>query len=61
MIVVGGTDGRVLSIGLRSSVVRTRAGHEIIVPNSDLVSHPVTNFSFQRSARESGIPGGGKL
>jgi small-conductance mechanosensitive channel len=46
MIVVGGTDGRVISIGLRSSVVRTRSGHEIIVPNSDLVSHPVTNFSF---------------
>jgi small-conductance mechanosensitive channel len=46
MIVVGGTDGRVISIGLRSSVVRTRSGHEIIVPNSDLVTHPVTNFSF---------------
>jgi small-conductance mechanosensitive channel len=46
MIVVGGADGRVISIGLRSSVVRTRAGHEIIVPNSELVTSPVTNFSY---------------
>jgi small-conductance mechanosensitive channel len=47
MIVVGGTDGRVINIGLRSSVVRTRGGHEIVVPNSDLVASPVTNFSYR--------------
>jgi small-conductance mechanosensitive channel len=47
MIVVGGTDGRVISIGLRSSVVHTRAGHDIIVPNSNLVMSPVTNFSYR--------------
>jgi small-conductance mechanosensitive channel len=56
MIVVGGTDGRVISIGLRSSVVRTRAGHEIIVPNSDLVSSPVTNFSFHDQLVRVDIP-----
>jgi small-conductance mechanosensitive channel len=56
MIVVGGTDGRVVSIGLRSSVVRTRAGHEIIVPNSDLVSSPVTNFSFHDQLVRVDIP-----
>jgi small-conductance mechanosensitive channel len=58
IIVVGGTDGRVLSIGLRSSVVRTRAGHEIIVPNSDLVTSPVTNFSFSDQLVRVDVPVG---
>ena len=47
IIAVGQTDGRVMRIGLRSSVVRTRAGMEIIVPNSDFVSSQVTNFSYR--------------
>jgi small-conductance mechanosensitive channel len=47
IIAVGQTDGRVIRIGLRSSVVRTRAGLEIIVPNSDFVSSQVTNFSYR--------------
>lgn len=46
IVTAGGTDGRVVAIGLRSSVIRTRAGHEIIVPNSQLVTNPVTNFSY---------------
>jgi small-conductance mechanosensitive channel len=41
-----GTDGRVQLIGLRSSVLRTRQGDDIIVPNSLLVSERVTNYSF---------------
>ena len=41
-----GTDGRVQIIGLRSSVLRTRQGDDIIVPNSLLVSERVTNYSF---------------
>ncbi|NIQ39629.1 MAG: mechanosensitive ion channel [Proteobacteria bacterium] len=47
IITVGGTDGRVINIGLRSSIVRTRGGREIIVPNSDLVSSQVTNYSYR--------------
>jgi small-conductance mechanosensitive channel len=47
IIAVGETDGRVIRIGLRSSVVRTRSGLEIIVPNSDFVSSQVTNFSYR--------------
>jgi small-conductance mechanosensitive channel len=58
IIVVGGTDGRVIRIGLRSSVVRTRAGHEIIVPNSDLVSSQVTNFSYHDRLVRVDIPVG---
>ena len=47
IIKVGGVEGRVLSIGLRSSVVRTRSGHEIIVPNSSFISGQVDNLSFR--------------
>ena len=46
IITVGGTDGRITEVGIRSSVVRTRRGLEIIVPNSDLVSNQVSNFSY---------------
>lgn len=41
-----GVDGRVTSVGLRASVLRTRQGDDIIVPNSLLVSERVTNYSF---------------
>lgn len=58
IVTVGGTDGRVISIGLRSSVVRTRAGHEIIVPNSDLVTSQVTNFSYRDRLIRVDIPVG---
>ncbi len=47
VLTVAGTDGRVMSVGLRSSIIRTRGGDDIIVPNSDLVSNQVTNYSFR--------------
>ncbi len=58
IITVGGTDGRVINIGLRSSIVRTRGGHEIIVPNSDLVSSQVTNYSYRDTLVRVDIPVG---
>ena len=58
IVTVGGTDGRVMSIGLRSSVVRTRAGHDIIVPNSDFVTAQVTNFSYHDRLIRVDIPVG---
>jgi len=58
IIAVGQTDGRVIRIGLRSSVVRTRAGMEIIVPNSDFVSSQVTNFSYHDRLVRVDIPVG---
>jgi small-conductance mechanosensitive channel len=58
IITVAGTDGRVIDIGLRSSVIRTRAGHEIIVPNSDLVTSQVTNFSYHDRLIRVDIPVG---
>ncbi len=46
IIRINETEGRVMSIGLRSSVVRTRSGHDIIVPNGELVAGHVDNLSF---------------
>ena len=38
--------GRVISIGSRASVVRSWSGAEIVVPNDDLVSNPITNWTL---------------
>ncbi len=44
-IEVGGTHGRVVRISARSTMVRTNDNIDIIVPNSELVSGRVTNWS----------------
>jgi potassium-dependent mechanosensitive channel len=41
-----GIFGRVLSIGTRASVVRTWSGAEVVVPNADLISSAVTNWTL---------------
>jgi len=46
MVVVDGLWGTVRKIGLRSTVVTTLDESEIIVPNSQLVSEKVTNWSL---------------
>jgi small-conductance mechanosensitive channel len=53
-----GTAGRVLAIGLRSSVIRTRAGHELIVPNGELIASRVDNLSFKDSRVRLDVPVG---
>jgi small-conductance mechanosensitive channel len=58
IVTVGGTDGRVTGIGMRSSVVRTRRGLDIVVPNSDLVSQQVANFSYRDRLIRVDIPVG---
>jgi small-conductance mechanosensitive channel len=58
IVSVGGTDGRVIGIGMRSSVVHTRRGLDIIVPNSDLVSQQVSNFSYRDRLIRVEIPVG---
>lgn len=58
IIAAGGTDGRIINVGLRSSVIRTRAGHEIIVPNSDLTTAQVTNFSYHDRLVRMDLPVG---
>jgi small-conductance mechanosensitive channel len=44
-IEVQGVAGRVVKINLRATTVVTNDNISIIVPNSDLTSHPVTNWS----------------
>ncbi|MFN2376323.1 MAG: mechanosensitive ion channel domain-containing protein [Candidatus Binatia bacterium] len=42
--------GRVLSIGMRASVVRNWNGAEVVMPNDDLVSGTVTNWTLSDRA-----------
>lgn len=44
-IEVGGVAGKVTKISMRSTVVVTNDNISIVVPNSELTSHPVTNWS----------------
>ena len=46
VLTVEGTDGRVQRVGLRSSIIRTREGDDLIMPNSILVENMVTNYSY---------------
>jgi small-conductance mechanosensitive channel len=47
----GNIQGQVQRIGIRSSIVRTGQGAEIIVPNSQLVSEQVTNWTLSDQLR----------
>jgi potassium efflux system protein len=55
---VGTLQARVQRIGIRSSVVRTLHGAEIIVPNSQLVSEQVTNWTLSDQLRRIDLPVG---
>jgi small-conductance mechanosensitive channel len=50
--------GEVQRIGIRSSTVRTWQGAEVIVPNGDLVSGQVTNWTHSDRRRRMEIPVG---
>jgi small-conductance mechanosensitive channel len=54
----GNIQGRVQRIGIRSSIVRTFQGAEIIVPNSQLVSEQVTNWTLSDQLRRVDLPVG---
>ena len=45
-IEVGGVAGQVQKINLRSTIVLTNDNIAIIVPNSNLIANPVTNWSY---------------
>jgi len=44
---VNGIWGKVETINVRSTVIRTFDNSAIIIPNSDIISHQVTNWTFQ--------------
>jgi len=43
---IGDTNGIVRSIGVRASTIRTSQGAEVIIPNADLISKAVTNWTL---------------
>ena len=48
--------GVVTNIGVRSSNIRTYSGAEVIVPNGDLISKKVINYTLSNRNRRSKIP-----
>jgi potassium efflux system protein len=58
IIEVGDLVGDVRQIGIRSSKVRTRQGADIIVPNSQLVTEQVTNWTLADRLRRIDLPVG---
>jgi len=55
MVQLGDVMGEVRRIGLRSSVVRTFDGAEVILPNSALVAEQVTNWTFSDAKRRVAV------
>jgi small-conductance mechanosensitive channel len=43
--------GTVETIGIRASVIRLTNGSEVIMPNGNLISNPVTNWTFSNRQR----------
>jgi small-conductance mechanosensitive channel len=55
MVEVGGLLGEVKRIGIRSSTIRTVQGAEVIVPNGNLISDQVVNWTFSDRRRRMEI------
>jgi len=58
VLTVDGTDGRVQRVGLRASVLRTREGDDLIMPNSILVENKVINYSYGDELKRVDVPVG---
>jgi small-conductance mechanosensitive channel len=50
-VTLGTTTGRVETIGLRATRIRTAEGAEVIVPNASLIANEVTNWTLSDRAR----------
>ena len=55
---MGQLQGRVRRIGIRASIVRTMQGAEIIVPNAQLITEQVTNWTLSDQLRRLDLPVG---
>jgi potassium efflux system protein len=49
MVEVGDKSGRVREIGLRSSTLMTQDGAEVIIPNGDILSQQITNWTLSNN------------
>jgi small-conductance mechanosensitive channel len=58
VVQVGSIQGRVNRIGMRSSIVATFQGAEIIVPNAQLITQEVTNWTRSDQLRRVDLPVG---
>ena len=56
VIQIGDAVGEVRRIGIRASIVRTREGSDIILPNGNLISNQVTNWTYADRSRAVEIP-----
>ena len=52
IIEVDGASGTMKEIGIRSSKILTGDGSEVIIPNGDLISHQVVNWTLSNSNRQ---------
>jgi MscS family membrane protein len=50
-IISCGFDGTIEDIGFRSTRIRTAAGHEVTIPNANLVNNPIENLSRRPAIR----------
>lgn len=55
-VVVGDVTGNVARIGIRSSTVKTFDGSEVIVPNANLITNQVTNWTMSDRQRRIQLP-----
>ena len=51
IVEVGDKSGRVREIGLRSSTLLTKDGAEVIIPNGDILSQQITNWTLSNNQR----------
>jgi potassium-dependent mechanosensitive channel len=58
MVEIGNLLGEVRHIGIRASTVHTRQGADIIVPNAQLVTEKVTNWTLSDKLRRLELPVG---
>ena len=56
IIQIGDAIGEVRRIGIRASVIGTRDGSDVIVPNGNLISNQFTNWTYSDRARFVEIP-----
>jgi small-conductance mechanosensitive channel len=58
VVQLGSVSGEVSSIGIRASTIRTWSGSEVVVPNGNLISNELTNWTLSDAIRRLEMPVG---